>query len=266
MLAMTLGATVYSLPSMLSVFIGTALAFSAVTNVKTTAQQLMLAFMLSWLVIAFYVPFLPVAYFEGNAEHQWDLWIPEVLVAAFALLAIAKLERMRTIKRALAASHSASKSLLEPPEVDVVIEVPRGSFLKRGTTGRIDFVSPLPCPFNYGSVPVYLGLEGDLLDAVVLGPRLAFGTSVRVKAWGAITLRDRGMVDDKLICDQHPLSHSKRRNILRFFRFYAACKGLLNVWRRRPGSTRCEGWCQATQALSRAKPRDALWRGPSVEF
>ena len=56
----------------------------------------------------------------------------------------------------------------KPIEVDVVVEVPRGSFLKRGSTGRVDFISPLPCPFNYGSVPQYLGLEGDLLDAVVL--------------------------------------------------------------------------------------------------
>ena len=45
------------------------------------------------------------------------------------------------------------------PELEVVIEVPRGSFLKRGSTGRVDFVSPLPCPYNYGSVPQYIGLE-----------------------------------------------------------------------------------------------------------
>jgi inorganic pyrophosphatase len=32
----------------------------------------------------------------------------------------------------------------EPPEVEVVIEVPKGSFLKRGSTGHIDFISPLP--------------------------------------------------------------------------------------------------------------------------
>ena len=62
------------------------------------------------------------------------------------------------------------------PELDVVIEVPRGSFLKRGSTGRVDFVSPLPCPYNYGSVPQYIGLEGDLLDALVLGPPLPLGT------------------------------------------------------------------------------------------
>ena len=52
------------------------------------------------------------------------------------------------------------------PELEVVIEVPRGSFVKRGSSGSIDFVSPLPCPFNYGAVPTLLGLEGDLLDVV----------------------------------------------------------------------------------------------------
>jgi inorganic pyrophosphatase len=147
-----------------------------------------------------------------------------------------------------------------------VIEIPRGSFLKRGSTGRIDFVSPLPCPFNYGSVPNYIGLEGDLLDAVVLGPRLALGTRIRVQAWGAITLTDRGMSDDKLICSDHDPSSSERHNVLRFFHLYAKCKGLLNVWRRRPGRNACEGWCEAAQALHRARPRDATWHGPSVEF
>ena len=88
-------------------------------------------------------------------------------------------------------------------EVDVVIEVPRGSFIKRGSTGRVDFISPLPCPFNYGSVPAYIGLEGDLLDALVLGPRLPLGAHVRVMAWGAVILTDRGMTDDKLICSNH---------------------------------------------------------------
>jgi hypothetical protein len=77
----------------------------------------------------------------------------------------------------------AREAAFEPPELEVLVEVPRGSFLKRGSTGHVDFVSPLPCPFNYGSVPNYLGLEGDLLDALVLGPRLPLGTRIQVKAW-----------------------------------------------------------------------------------
>lgn len=152
------------------------------------------------------------------------------------------------------------------PELDVVIEVPRGSFIKRGSTGQVDFVSPLPCPFNYGSVPQYLGLEDDLLDAVVLGPRLPLGAQVRVKAWGAITLCDRGMIDDKLICSHEPLQRAERRNVLRFFRFYAACKGLLNFLRRRPGRNACDGWLEAQAALARARPRPANWRGPTLPY
>ena len=150
--------------------------------------------------------------------------------------------------------------------MDVVIEVPRGSFLKRGSTGRIDFVSPLPCPFNYGSVPTHIGLEGDLLDAVVLGPRLRLGSRVRVKAWGAIVLTDRGMTDHKLICSNTPLSDAQRHNVLRFFRFYARCKGLLNMWRRQPGRNACDGWCDAADALAQARPRDPGWQGPAVRF
>jgi len=153
-----------------------------------------------------------------------------------------------------------------PIEVEVLIEIPRGSFLKRGSTGHIDFVSPLPCPFNYGSVPAHIGLEGDLLDAVVLGPRLAAGTRIRVPARGAITLTDRGMSDDKLICSEVPLRPAQRHDLLRFFRFYARCKALLNLWRRRPGRNACEGWIEATQALARARPRGDDWRGPPVEF
>ncbi|MFT3849866.1 MAG: inorganic diphosphatase [Propionivibrio sp.] len=153
-----------------------------------------------------------------------------------------------------------------PLELDVVIEIPRGSFLKRGSDGHVDFISPFPCPFNYGSVPHLLGLDGDLLDALVLGPRLPRGTFRRVKAWGAVTLTDRGMSDDKLVCSEHPLDHTEREQVVRFFHFYAKCKGILNLWRRQPGLNRCQGWCAASQALARARPRDECWSGPAIEF
>lgn len=162
----------------------------------------------------------------------------------------------------------AGEQTAEPPDVDVdvVIEIPRGSFLKRGSTSHVDFISPLPCPFNYGSVPRYLGLEGDLLDAVVLGPRLPRGARRRVRARGAVIMTDRGMSDDKLICSEHPLDASTRRRVLHFFHLYAKCKGLLNVWRRRPGRNACEGWCDARDALARARPRDEQWHGSPIGF
>jgi inorganic pyrophosphatase len=152
------------------------------------------------------------------------------------------------------------------PLVDVVVEIPRGSFLKRGSTGRVDFVSPLPCPFNYGSVPQLLGLEGDLLDALVLGPRLPVGTRVRMPAWGAIAQTDRGMTDHKLICADEAPDVRQRRAVLRFFHVYAVAKGLLNLVRGAPGRNACDGWIEAREALNCAKPRDASWHGSSVKF
>jgi len=153
-----------------------------------------------------------------------------------------------------------------PPEVDVVIEIPRGSFLKRGSTGHVDFVSPLPCPFNYGSVPAYIGGEGDLLDAVVLGPRLPLGSKVRVQAWGAIGVKERFMYDDKLICSSEPLRRSQRHGALLFFHFYAFCKGWLNRWRGRKGVTQCQGWGTASDAIARAKPIGIQRHNPKVPF
>ena len=129
-----------------------------------------------------------------------------------------------------------------------------------------DFVSPLPCPFNYGAVPTLLGLEGDLLDALVLGPRLRFGAHTRVKAWGAVTLTDRGMSDDKLICSDRRPSPADIQDVLRFFRFYTKCKGLLNLLRRRPGRNACDGWCAATEALARARPLPDVWTHSPVPF
>jgi len=160
----------------------------------------------------------------------------------------------------------ATAAQTQPPQLEVVIEIPRGSFLKRGSTGHVDFISPLPCPFNYGSIPTMLGMEGDLLDAVVLGPRLPLGSRVTVRVWGAVILADRGMTDDKLICSDRPVTFSERQNVLRFFALYAKCKGLLNIWRRRPGRNACDGWCEAAEAIARARPRNDAWEGPPVEF
>lgn len=151
-------------------------------------------------------------------------------------------------------------------EIEVVIEIPKWSFLKRGSSGKVDFVSPFPCPFNYGSVPRYVGLEGDLLDALVLGPRLARGTRVRVRAHGAVGLSERGMYDDKIVASSGSMELGQARKVLLFFHLYAFCKGLLNVFRGYRGFARCEGWGSAEAAIRRAIPRDASWTSPAVRF
>jgi inorganic pyrophosphatase len=152
----------------------------------------------------------------------------------------------------------------EAPLIEVIIEIPRGSFLKRGSTGKLDFISPLPCPFNYGSIPAFIGLDGDLLDAVVLGPRLPIGTKVRIHAWGAIRMIDRGLYDDKLICSRWHISPRKRQMILLYFMIYAKAKSLLNLIRGHLGRNSCEGWHEAGDALARATPRANVdWKGPA---
>ncbi|MFT4518436.1 MAG: inorganic pyrophosphatase [Halioglobus sp.] len=156
--------------------------------------------------------------------------------------------------------------LENPPSVEVVIEIPRGSFLKRGGDGRVDFVSPLPCPYNYGSIHQYIGGEGDYLDAVVLGPRLKAGAIVQVSAYGSVGLSERFMYDDKLICADHPITKKEARNILLFFRIYAVCKGILNVIRGNAGRSRCHGWGEASEAIDRAVPVADSGRNPTIGF
>ena len=158
-------------------------------------------------------------------------------------------------------------NLKEPTKLEVIIEIPFGSFLKRGTTGKVDFISPFPCPFNYGSVEELVGLEGDLLDAVVLGPRLPRGTRVAVQAFGAVGLTDRGMYDDKLICSHHYVGRWKRSLVLLFFTFYAKCKSLLNLIRGQTGRNACEGWGDPKAAIARARPRnEETYLGPTITF
>lgn len=74
------------------------------------------------------------------------------------------------------------------------------------------------------------------------------------------------MSDDKLICSIGQPTRDEIGKVLRFFRFYARCKGLLNVWRRRPGRNACEGWCSAAQAFARARPLPDTWERSPVPF
>lgn len=138
-------------------------------------------------------------------------------------------------------------------KLEVVVEVPRGSFLKRSSSGKVDFFSPFPCPFNYGSVRELFGPDGDPLDAVLLGPRVPKGKRATVLVVGAVQLVDRGSIDDKLVCSTRPLGRCDRYMVLLFFKFYAACKRLLYMIRRLPGSTYCVGWCDPKSAIERAR-------------
>lgn len=140
----------------------------------------------------------------------------------------------------------------EAPLVDVVIEIPRGSFIKRDSSGNVDFISPFPTPFNYGSIPAVMAADGDYLDAVVLGPRLEPGTTLTIPVLGVVGMIDEGVYEDKLICSYAPITPVKKSLILLFFRFYAKAKVLINWIRGRKGGNRCLGW----RTLSNVFPID----------
>jgi inorganic pyrophosphatase len=127
-------------------------------------------------------------------------------------------------------------------ELTVVIDVPRGSFVKRDDNHDVDFISPLPCPFNYGHVPGTLGADGEALDALVLGPRLPLGSTVKVTTRACVDFIDGGRPDPKWICAQAPLSRLERLWVVGFFRGYAVAKRLINRIRGKQGQTRYRGW------------------------
>jgi inorganic pyrophosphatase len=88
-----------------------------------------------------------------------------------------------------------------------------------------------------------------------------------MEARGAIGFTDHDIYDDKLICSHHPLRPLECWLVLLFFRVYARCKRLLNLYRRCPGRTVCEGWGDARDAIACARPRQAGdWQGPEVPF
>ena len=127
-------------------------------------------------------------------------------------------------------------------DLTVVIDVPRGSFIKRDDDRNLDFVSPIPCPFNYGHVPGTLAEDGDALDAVVLGPRLPLGSTATFTKRARVDFIDGGRFDPKWVCADAPLSRFQRLQVTGFFRCYAITKSLINRIRGKQGPTRYRGW------------------------
>jgi len=123
--------------------------------------------------------------------------------------------------------------------VPIVIEVPRFSFVKRGPRGAIDFLSPFPSPFNYGSIPGTHAEDGEPRDVLLLGPRLARGTRTEAPVLGVVHFLDGGIPDPKVVTGV-ALTGSDRATIDGFFRFYALVKRCAG---RRP--SRYEGFREA---------------------
>lgn len=130
--------------------------------------------------------------------------------------------------------------------VRVRIETARFGFVKRRDDGSVDFVSPLPTPFHYGSVPGTIAGDGDRLDAIVLGHErhptpIAPGTELDVSVYGEVRFVDAGAVDTKLVTSDGPPTEAERRLVVAFFRVYVHAKRLLHALRGERGETRFDG-------------------------
>ena len=128
-----------------------------------------------------------------------------------------------------------------PEQLEVRIEVPRGGSIKRRPDQTIDFISPLPCPFNYGSVLGREAADGDPEDALVLGPAVSFGTVVQPLVWGRVRFLDAGLIDHKWVCGEDAPSDKEWAKIESFFRCYAWAKRFLYGLRRTSGEVRFLG-------------------------
>lgn len=122
--------------------------------------------------------------------------------------------------------------------VRVRVEIPKGSLVKRRADGHVDFVSPLPCPFDYGSLPDTVSADGDPIDALLVGrPQgRAVGAEVDSRVLAVVRFVDAGRDDPKLVCGA-TLTVAERRELARFFRLYARLKHVLNRLRGGRGAT-----------------------------
>ena len=95
----------------------------------------------------------------------------------------------------------------DPTDVQVVIEIPAGTFTKYeidGKTGHL-FVDRFQSmsvvyPTNYGSIASTVGPDGEPLDALVITRQPIYpGALVRVRPIGILKMIDGGDVDDKIV-------------------------------------------------------------------
>jgi inorganic pyrophosphatase len=149
------------------------------------------------------------------------------------------------------------QSFPPPARVDVEIDTPRFSFVKRDDGGAIDFVSPLPSPFNYGSVPGTRSGDGDRQDAIVLGRRLSRGLRRDLPVVAIAHFTDAGAPDPKWICSHRPLDATDHAQLEAFFRVYVLMKRAINAARGKRGETRYDGIELCTPRTRERTPRSS---------
>lgn len=95
-----------------------------------------------------------------------------------------------------------------PEEVNVLIEIPKGSQIKYEMDKDSEIVkvdrfsyTAMVFPGNYGFIPKTLGEDKDPLDALVISTYSIFpGTYVAARPIGMLEMEDEEGIDTKIIC------------------------------------------------------------------
>ena len=127
----------------------------------------------------------------------------------------------------------------------ICIEVPKWGMIKHNEKGMIDYISPIPCPFNYGSVQNIIGADGDLQDAILLGDKKKIHFCGQYLLVGKVFFIDQGSQDHKWIFSETNQIRCRDWMVLdSFFRIYAQIKRGRNIIFCRKFQTSYEGiWC-----------------------
>ena len=129
------------------------------------------------------------------------------------------------------------KAIYNKRSLQITIDTPKMSFVKYKDDGSVDYISPFPCPFNYGSAPNTISGDGDREDAIYLGKKIQKGHSVTVNVWGVVNFIDKGENDPKYICSEEPPTLFNRAVIRGFFLLFAVMKRGFNRIKRKKGKT-----------------------------
>lgn len=102
-----------------------------------------------------------------------------------------------------------------PNDINVVIEIPKGSSVKyeidkdSGALFVDRFLfTPMAYPAAYGFIPGTLAADGDPADAMVLTPRSVVpGCVIRARPIGVLLMEDEAGQDEKILCVPHDKIH-----------------------------------------------------------
>lgn len=124
----------------------------------------------------------------------------------------------------------------------IIIDTPKWSFIKRKDDGSIDYISPFPCPFNYGSFLETEGEDGDREDIVVLGKKLKRGVQeCEADRVCIVRFYDKGDFDPKYVYSNEDLTRIDLLKLYSFFLLFSILKLALNTLKGKKGKTKFVG-------------------------